>query len=397
MTTGDAGRGGDGSPPPGTGRRPSRFGFLLTAVGLVLLIVGLTWPSSGGWVAAAHRFLLAASPGFLVTGLTIIGYEAFVHHRLLSEIVRLAGPRIVEALLPQQVMGAFLTSVYGEKEANRDVLVGVLGGEGRRPMGADLAVSTHTEVDLELRAVDHEQYHLTVTTTYSFKKNVAVDRFVIFATCSTLLRDSISSGCQLPLFELWFIPDEDIFQNSVEDMLPSVRLGIEYLDDRGDHHLASSDKLRLREVKYDRWADYLSFFREDMGSLRRQSTRDYLGALRIFECDLSDLAEDEHEVQSIERLTLRSTTLQQIGDGYCYWHAPYPCYVDRIRIDAADLDVDRTGTWAFRVAPFMFRSENISEKWLKADELTTIEVHSWLLLGHGVALLWRPGGQWELP
>ena len=383
---------GDGSRSAGFARPAVRrvaAGFLL--LGSASLVAVVLWDPARGLGRAVHRLLELSFPVALLAGAALYGYELFLRRWLAAELAHLAGPRIVEALLPHQVMEALLDSIYGRNDANRDVVTGVLGGAGRRPLGGDLTISTHTGVHMELRGVDRELYYLTTAVTYSFRKNVPVDRFIVFATCNALLRDSISSGCQLPLFELWFVPDSSLFRSSVDDMLPSVRLGIEYLDLDGGHHSASASKLRLREVKYQQWADYLSFFREDMGPLPRQNTHDHLGDLRIFECDLSDIAADDHTVSAIERLSVRVSALQRIDDGICYWQAPYPCYVDRITFAVKELDVDGSTAFEFNLAPFTFRSNTATTRWLRAEDLPELDVRSWLLPGHGVALLWRPG------
>ncbi|GAB3575663.1 hypothetical protein GCM10027445_38410 [Amycolatopsis endophytica] len=381
---------------PGAGARPKpRPGVVRVAVafvvaGVAALLTVVSWQAAPGWPTAVHDVLEAAFPLVIVVGCGIGGYELFVHPWLVTELARISGPRIVEALLPQQVMETFLHSIYGDNDANREVVTGVLGGEGLRPLGGDLTISTHTGVTFELSAVDHDIYHLTTAATYSFKKNVPVDRFIIFATCNALLRDSISAGCQLPLFETWFVPDSSLFESSVEDMLPSVRISIDYLDHLGRHQVAASGKVELREVKYQQWADYLTFFRTNLGHLPRQNTLDYLSDLRIFECDLSDIAGDDHSVSAIERLSLRATALQRIDDGYCYWQASYPCYVERISMSTKGLDIDGGGAYEFRVVPFTFRSNTASARWLRPEELSELDVRSWLLPGHGVALLWRP-------
>jgi hypothetical protein len=398
----DGRKGGEGVPTGVTERgsvQPRPGGYrqtvLKVAAGLALsgfaaLAAVLAWrPRASAWQGALHQFLAEAWPVLVLAGAILAGYEVFVQPRLLAEFAGIAGPRIVEALLPQQVLETFLRSIYGENDANRDVVIGLLGGEGLSPQGGDLTISTHTAVSLELRAVDHERYHLTSKVTFNFKKNVAVDRLIIFATCNALLRDSISSGCRLPLFELWFVPDSALFGASVDDMLPSVLIGIDYFDQNGDRHVGASSRIPPQPVKFDRWSDYLSFFREETGRLPRQKTRDHLSDLRIFECDLSDIADDENSVSSVERLTLKSTTLQRIDDGYCYWQPPYPSYVDTISIDVTEFDLDRSNSWEFRVVSFTFRSNTESARWLKADDLTDLEVRSWLLPGHGVALLWR--------
>ncbi|GAB2994957.1 hypothetical protein LWP59_01025 [Amycolatopsis acidiphila] len=392
MKAGEREQPADDTRPPEHRRRVRTVSVSLVLLGVAALLAVVFWTPVPGWSAALHRLLELTFPVLLLAGGALGAYELVLRRWIAAELARIAGPRIVEALLPQQVMEVFLESIYGANDANRDVMTGVLGGEGRRPLGGDLTISTHTGVNVELRAVDHELYHFTLAVTYSFKKNVQVDRFIIFATCNALLRDSISSGCQLPLFELWFVPDSELFQSSVDDMLPSVRLGIEYLDHDDRHHVAESRKLRLREVKFQNWSDYLSFFREDMGALPRQSPREHLADLRIFECDLSDIADDDRSVQAIERLSVRATSLQRIDEGFCYWQAPYPCYVDRVTFAVKELDFDGAGDFQFNIAPFTFRSNTAPTRWLKAEDLPELEVRSWLLPGHGVVLLWRKGG-----
>jgi hypothetical protein len=367
-------------------RRAVFIALGLLAVALAELIIAVAVAPLPPWL---HVLLLETWPLVAMAAGLLFAYEAFLHHRFVHEIARISGPSIVENLLPQDVMHTFLASIYGDNDANRDVVSGVLGGEGLRPQGGDLTISTHTTVDYELSAIDPETYHLTSTVSYSFKKGVAVDRFVIFATCNALLRDSISSGCRLPLFELWFVPDPELFQDSVDDMLPSVNIGISYVDDQNRRRTAEFGRIRPTDVKFDRWSEYLTFFRESMGPMPRQNPRQHLNDLRIFECDLSVIASD-HGVKSIERLTLRSTTLQRVDDGYCYWQSPYPCYVDRIKMDAKDLAADGVSL-EFRIVPFTFRSNTTSARWLPAHELGDLDVQSWLLPGHGVALLWRSG------
>lgn len=361
----------------------------------MFLTVAVVWDPvpDTAWhrLAGEVWLLLVVASGLLA------GYEAYFRHRLVDEIAGIAGPGIVETLLPQQVLSTLLRSIYGEKDANREVVAGVLGGEGRRPHGLDLTISSHTVVELSLDGIDSDTYRLTTAVSYSFKENVLADRFVIFATCSALLRDSITSGCQLPLFDLWFIPDEQTFQESVEDMLPSVEMSFSYLDTDGSRRTVGSTKIRPRDVRVDRWREYLQFFREGTAWLPRLRTGDHQNDLRIFECDLRDIAANGHSMEAIERLTLRATARQKTDDGFCYWQAPYPCYVETISMNISRLDPSGSNSWQFRVMPFTFRSNTGSARWLPADRIGALDVRSWLLPGHGVALLWRPANHGGSP
>ncbi|HET9256822.1 MAG TPA: hypothetical protein VFO16_16710 [Pseudonocardiaceae bacterium] len=286
-------------------------------------------------------------------------------------------------------MTTFLRGIYGDSDANRDVIAGVLGGEGAEPHGTDLTISTHTTADFELRAVDHQIYELISTVTYSFKENVVDHRFVIFAMCDPKLRDSITLASRLPLFESWFVPDRLLFDQSVDTMLLSVNIGIRYTDLDGGHHDVAPTKVELTEVGYRDWPEYLTFFRGPVGMMPRQNPSQYIGTLRIFECDLGELTDLDHAVSSVKGLSLQATTLQRVDEGFCFWQAPYPCYVERISFDAGGLAVNGNPSWLFRMVPFTFRSTATSG-WTPAEQLDDLVVQSWLLPGHGVALLWKP-------
>jgi len=341
--------------------------------------------------------LLAFTAAFLgvvvAVILLVVAYRAVWRRRLTEELLRLSGPSVVQALLPQQVMTTLLSKIYGNRDANQDVVAGVLGGEGADPHGSDLTISTHTTADFELRAVDDQTYELISTFTYSFKDNVPDHRFVIFATCNPLLRDSITLACRQPLFESWFVRDRLIFEQSVDAMLWSVNIGIRYTDLNGNHHDVPPSKVQLTEVSYGDWPEFLTFFRGPVGTMPRQNPAQYIGTLRIFECDLDELTDADHAVGSVENLSLRSTSLQRLDDGFCYWQAPYPCYVDRISFNPTDLLI-HDSSWLFNVVPFTFRSGIATVAWTPAGQLKDLSVRSWMLPGHGVALLWKPSNDY---
>jgi hypothetical protein len=185
------------------------------------------------------------------------------------------------------------------------------------------------------------------------------------------------------------VPDRLLFEQSVDAMLPSANIGIRYTDLDGGHHEVPLGKVEFTEVGYRDWPEYLTFFRGQVGMMPRQNPAQYIGTLRIFECDLGELTDVDHAVGSVENLSLRSTTLQRVDDGYCFWQAPYPCYVERISFDADALTLNGNSSWLFRVVPFTFRSA-AAGGWTPAEQLDDLVVRSWLLPGHGVALLWKP-------
>ena len=149
-------------------------------------------------------------------------------------------------------------------------------------------------------------------------------------------------------------------------------------------------KVKLVEVSYREWSESLTVFREPVGAVPKQSTDRYMRTLRIFEFDLGELADDDHAVGSIHSLSITSTSLQPVDEPFCYWQAPYPCYLERLRFDATGLGWQEDRPFRFRVVPFTFRSAIASGEWVPAEELTDLFVRSWLLPGHGVALMWKP-------
>jgi hypothetical protein len=350
--------------------------------------------ADGGLPVTVSGLLSALIAAFLAVAVTAallaVAYRRVLRRGLADELLRLSGPSIVRALLPQQVMTTLLSEIYGDSEATQDVVAGVLGGEGVEPHGTDLTISTHTTVDYELRAVDHQIAEFISTVTYSFKENVSDHRFVVFATCDPLLRESITLACRLPLFESWFVADRSLFEQSVDAMLPSVHIGIRYTDLDGGQHDVAPGKVQLTEVGYRDWSEYLTFFRGSVGAMPRQNPARYIGALRMFECDLGELTDVDHAVGSVENLSLRWTTLGRIDDGFCFWQVPYPCYVDRIGFDATALAINDDTSWLFQVLPFTFRSAIATSGWTPPEQLKDLTLRSWLLPGHGVALLWKP-------
>jgi hypothetical protein len=364
----------------------------LAVSGLLILIAAADLTAVLLWQPTSrslpHDVLVVLWPLPALIGVLVGAYELFLHRRLVAEIGRISGPGIVEHLPPGDVLRTFLSTIYGNNDANQDVISGVLGGHGLRPQGKDLTISTNTTVKMELQGIDTKTYHFVITQTYQFRHHVPVDRFVILATSNVLLRDTISAACRYPLFELYYITDPSLFLESVDDLLGSTQIAVEYVDHAGNQRSAAPSQIPLAEVRFDQWPNYLRFFQEAMWPLPKLSPHDHLGDLRIFECDLSAIA-DDHIVTAIRGLSVRSRTLQRTNEGFCYWQPPYPSYVEQIIFDARGLGVDHSPEHEFSIMPFLFRSNTITAQWQKAEDLEDLTVRSWLLPGHGVALMWR--------
>ncbi|HVV12749.1 hypothetical protein [Amycolatopsis sp.] len=344
-------------------------------------VIGWQADDDSAWQRVAYKLLSELWIPFGLVALLLFCYTNYLRPRLARELTNISGPAIVGSMQPQQLMELFLGSVYGTNEANRDVVTAMLG--------RDLTISTDTSVGLRLSAVDSGLYRLGATATYRFHHNVRADRFVYFATCDPRLRDSIVQACEFPLFDLWFTLDRSLFTQSTDNFMATTEISIDYLGSDDRQHSASFRDLRTTEVKYQDWPRYLPLFRGPIGSLQQQHARDYLSSLRIFDCSFTLPNGDSPAVRSVERLSVRQSGLEQIDDGFCYWQAPYPCYIDHIEVDTRDFDVDGTRIWEFNAMPFSFRASNAATSWLPPEQLSSIDLHSWLLPGHGVALLWR--------
>jgi hypothetical protein len=368
----------DPSPPPA----------VRDALVVVALLAGVAGLAAAGLLAAlaAVRHEVAREVGAIVAR---TNHTAAETAQQVAANVELG---ILTALPPARALEAVIGSVYGRSDFNREVVTSLLGGEGHQPDRSDLTISEHTDVEYRLNRVDEDSYQLVMQVGYSFKTRVPADKFVIFATSDATLRESIVLGCRQPLFELWFVPDDPVdqlFHESVDGMLPSVRIGLRFADEHGEPHEIVDHHPDLVEVRVGRWEEYLTFFREPLGALPRLRPEDYMSSLRVFEIDLRKIVEPGLRVAAIQRLSLRSMTLQPVDDGFCYWQAPYPCFVDQMRIDAAPLSLHGDDEFRFRVQSFTFGSQPSPLGWAPAEEVAELPVRSWLLPGHGVVLLWR--------
>jgi hypothetical protein len=404
--------------PSRPGDRPSQLRAVATVAGLLLGVALIALALAIGWQAtglpAALRdtmtvaAALAGAAGLVTIGLLVavivvrrevareIDSVIARTNQVAAETARQVAANVelgvLSALPPAQALEAVLGSVYGHSPYNREVVTSLLGGEGQQSDRSDLTISEHTDVEYRLNRVDEDSYQLVMQVGYNFKTRVPADRFVIFATSDATLRESIVLGCRQPLFELWFVPDDPVdplFHESVDGMLPSVRIGLRFLDEDGEPHEIVDRHPVLEEVRVGRWEEYLTFFREPLGALPRLRPEDYMRSLRVFEIDLRRIVEPAVRVGTIQRLSLRSMTLQRVDDGFCYWQAPYPCFLDRMHVDAAPLALGGQEEFVFRVQTFAFRAQPSPARWSPADQVKELDVRSWLLPGHGVVLLWK--------
>ncbi|MCD2187751.1 hypothetical protein [Actinomycetospora soli] len=363
-------------------------GVLVALAGLLVVVLTSTDKSFlfGGVLVLVGSLAVAA-----VVVIGVVRRELLGHVEYVNEVVERG---VVEVLPPGRVAERLLDRVYGPSPYNQALLTALLGGEGRAGDGGDLTISEHTEIDFRLDSLDDRSYHLVIEQRYSFRNRVPTSKVVIFATSEPLLRDSIISGCRLPLFELWFVredPDKPRFEESVEAMQRSIHVGLEYADEHGRRHEVPLSDPRdvIREVKVQEWGKYLTFFRSDLTEGLELDRRVYMDRLRIFEIDLHALSGSRHDVETITRLTISSTTIQNITDGFSYWQAPYPCFVEQMTFDTSSFSISENPDLQFSIKPFAVTGAE-PPTWNAGKGVAVFPASSWMLPGHGVAFLWRP-------
>jgi hypothetical protein len=368
---------------------PLRRWAIIAALVGVVGAVGLVLVSAQPLLVVGVILLLGGSLGFVTA--VIAGVVRHQLRRQAEFVTRTIERGMLDSLPPGAVLEHLLDRVYGPSVSNRMVATAVLGGEGAAHDGSDLTISEHTEVDFHLSWIDETTYRMVMEQRYRFRARVPTTRFVIFATSDYELRDRIIAGSRVPLFDMWFVgaaQAEKYFDESVESMRDTVHIGMQYTDaaDRTHSVEAEAPQSHLEEVQLRDWGRYLSFFRTDLPAGQALDRGQYLDKLRIFEFALQPLADAESTIATIQRLSVRYTTLQRLAAGYCYWEAPYPCHVRQMRFDTTAM----TGAdLQFHLKPFTFGSPASPVPWKTGDPLVEIPVDNWILPGHGVTLMWR--------
>jgi hypothetical protein len=353
--------------------------FALALVAAVALVSASFVPSGGGLglrlltVAVqclATLALLAAAAGFLLHP---------IRRRLADELTGVAGPAIVHALPPRVVLDALLKRVYGLHTGSYEpIITGILGGAGHSVGGADIAISTRATVHYQLRALDEGRVAARGSWTYRFPSAPKQDRFAIFCTCDRDIWNLILPNRKLPLFESLLIPDVDTFEEFIPKLRESLRVGLGYRDDAGRLHEVAPRSVDVEPVKHSGFADLVQLPR----SVDPQN-------LHILQFDLWDIPDDDHVVTSIESLAIEADFLSSLDEGYLTYAVPYPSFVERVSFDVSGLAVG-SPRLAFKVLPFTPRATGAStDEWSTGTHLREVVLNSWLLPGHGVALLWR--------
>jgi hypothetical protein len=72
-------------------------------------------------------------------------------------------------------------------------------------------------------------------------------------------------------------------------------------------------------------------------------------------------------------------------DGFSFWAATRPTYVERIVVDASQL----RGVRDLRFERFLPNFDRVETSDTGADRVFTVNVENWVLKGHGVILTWQ--------
>jgi len=294
-------------------------------------------------------------------------------------LVRVAGPAIVRSLPPRDVLGTLLDSVFGESVGHEEISSALLGGGGFDVRGHDIAVSRSTTVHMSLQRIDHDTCLTAMTWSYEFAGVRDSHRLVIFTTTSEDIFRLLPSRRRFPLFESWLVPSDDQLDEYVPGFRNRLAAGISYRDEDGFVHTAAPSTEQGEAVPL---RDYEQFVRLPERLDRKE--------LRIVSLDLYDLADPDHVVEAVERLTLRASTVGRFDQGFVTWSAPYPCYVDRVSYDVRDLSLAHEKIeYQLVVHTNGMLSLPLTLDWAHVPDEITVAVNAWMLPGHGVTLLWR--------
>lgn len=327
--------------------------------------------------------VLAMAAAVLLASAVLVLALYLARRRLVDTLRRaltdIAGPALIRSMSPGVVLGELLPRVYGEDTGHDDVLVGVLGGPGRDSEGRDTAVSRSTTAHFRLRAINATTYEREVSWTHRFSGVHNSHKLVIFATDDRAIWGLIPSRRVFPLFESFFFEDEDNLEDFVQTLGDTVELGVSYTDVARRLHRVEPRTLRGEGVPLRQYDQFIRL--PDEIDRRR---------LHIEKFDLWDLADDDHVVESIESLTIRTSSCSPLDDGFIIWSPPHPSFVREITFDVGDLS-HAGQKLVYRVVPFTMKVSATSiQPWAEISDRIVVRLESWMLPGHGVALLWRP-------
>lgn len=301
-------------------------------------------------------------------------------------LIDLAGPALIRAMPPRDVVDLALARVFGDKVGHQEIVTALLGGPGRDPAARDTAISKETAADIRLERIDESTCLTELTWTHEFSGVRNNHLLVMFATWDRDIYTSVIQERTYPLFEIWRVLDEDALDQFVPGLKDRLDVGITYRDESGSVHdveLRSVDGEEVAFRHYDRFVRLPDW-------VDRKN-------LAIYRVDLHDLADPDHVVHSVERLTLRASTVGSFDQGYVFWSPPHPCYVTRVVFDLRRL-AQPGEMLVYQLVTSVLKLTEVPQHgtWSPVCDRIEVNVDSWMLPGHGVTLLWRPTYPTEL-
>lgn len=373
----------------GGGRRPWWVAALAALVAAVLFTAaayGTLERADGPGTRAVGTVLVVVSALMLVLALLLLVQDRVL--RWWTEEIRTAqGLALVDSTPPGVVMDRLLHRVYGDHAENDHIARAVIGGAGYGPGTADLSVASAATVHIELRSEMPGTYSMTQTVEYTFDTPIQDHSLVLFATCDGRLRDQLVRRCRRPLFEWTYVPDVHLFRSSDVTIVDTLEVGLRYVDADGEERETDVVRVKPTPLNSDRWHEYVDLSGDQHG----ESEVPYVGTLKVAEVLLADLADGDHPLESVVGLTLRSISFQP-DSHVAYWQPPFPSRVGDLNFDVTGLSDDHDHReLEFQLIPFLpAHTFVVSDTFMSAEEMRTRRVDSWVLPGHGVALIWRP-------
>ncbi len=344
---------------------------------VVLVVVGLLTGS------LAVVVLGVVEPALVVVGLVAVGWLA--RRRVLDWAERrlsaIAGPAIVKSISPRETVQALLDHVFGGDLPHAEITTALLGGGGHDISGRDVVVSRATTVRMTLTRIDERMCQQELLWSHEFAGVRDNHRLVMFATTNRDIFRLLTSNRVYPLFESWFLHNDEQLEDFERNALDDLEVGITYRDENGALHTVEPTGGEGERVEL---ADYDRFVRL-RGRFNRQE-------LVIFQLHLYDLAHPDHVVEAVERLTLRVSTQSAFEEGFITWSAPHPCFVESVVFDVRDLPQPHEKLnyqVLIHTVHASYSEDPVPGVWGHVPEGIEVTPHSWMLPGHGVTLLWR--------
>lgn len=295
-------------------------------------------------------------------------------------LLDVAGPAVVQSMAPRVVLDSVLNRVFGHEVGHDEILAAVLGGAGRRSDGVDTAVSSSTTVQIRLERIDEKTCGSQLTWSHVFSGVRNNHLYMIFGTFNREIFTSITNERTYPLYEVWFLKDDDELEEFVPNLRSQLEFGVSYLDENGGFHVVPPRPEPGEVVALRSYGDFVK--------LPESVDRD---ELRIVKVDLYDLTDPDHVVTAIEGLTVRASSVGPFELGFTTWQVPHPCYVTTVTFDVSELARDGERLVYQVVSSTLKKAEmKYRGSWIETTDRIEVSVESWMLTGHGVTLLWRP-------